>query len=51
MSVRDANLWQWYSGIAAYVATWVAMIVGSLLKPQDTAIAAAELPTAAGGES
>ncbi len=51
MSVRDANLWQWYSGIAAYLATWVAMIVGSLLKPQDRQLTAAELPTAVGGES
>jgi solute:Na+ symporter, SSS family len=37
-------------GIVAYVLSWVAMIVGSLLKPDQTTIAASELPASAGGE-
>jgi uncharacterized membrane protein len=40
-----------YSGIAAFVATWIAMIVGSYLKPKEMNVAAAELPALARGES
>lgn len=38
-----------YSGIAAYVATWLAMTIGSLLKPRRTAAAASS--TSVGGTS
>lgn len=40
-----------YSGVAAFVATWVAMFVGSLLKPQQATIATPAVPAAAGGKS
>ncbi|MCX7425312.1 MAG: sodium:solute symporter family protein [Planctomycetia bacterium] len=35
MPPNDVQLWRCYTGIAAYAATAVAMIVGSLLKPGD----------------
>ena len=34
ISPDRVHLWRCYSGIAAFVAAWVAMIVGSLLKPE-----------------
>ncbi len=36
MQPDDVQLWRCYSGIAAFVATGAAMIVGSLLKPKPT---------------
>jgi SSS family solute:Na+ symporter len=54
LSPRDLNLWEWYSGIAAYLSCGVVMVVGSLLKPllqpQPAGEAAAELPAMSGGE-
>ncbi len=51
MSADDVQLWRCYTGIAAFLATGAAMIVGSLLKPKQAQLAAVELPTIAGGES
>ena len=51
----QAQFWMWYAGIGAFVATWVAMIGGSLLKSlfelRESPEAAVELPATAGGES
>ena len=51
----QSQFWMWYSGIAAFGATWVAMIAGSYLKllfePRFSEDAAVELPATAGGES
>ena len=40
-----------YAGIAAFVTTAVAMIVGSLIKPKPAKIVTAESPALTGGES
>jgi len=51
MPPAEVQLWRCYTGIGAFVATAAAMIVGSLLKPEQVKLAAADLPAAAGGES
>jgi SSS family solute:Na+ symporter len=48
MSAEDLQLWRNYSGIAAFLAAGVAMVVGSLLKPDQNT---QEALAAAGGES
>jgi SSS family solute:Na+ symporter len=51
MDPDEVQLWRCYSGIAAFAAAAAAMVIGSLLKPKQAALAAVELPATAGGES
>ena len=60
MSPHEVQLWRSYTGIAAYAAVGVAMVVGSLMKPnqpkqdwigRSTVPQTLESPAAAGGES
>ena len=51
MPAEEVQLWRCYSGIAAFAATGLAMVIGSLLKPNRAEPAAGELPASTGGES
>jgi SSS family solute:Na+ symporter len=50
MSDHELQSWRCYSGIAAFLGTGAAMIVGSLLKPTHARALAVESTAAAGGE-
>lgn len=50
LMANDVQCWKYYSGIAAYLGAAMAMVVGSLLKPQTTKSTATRLPTSPGGD-